>query len=314
MASARARMISCTRSMLARFRPPYRRASCSASASIQNARRSTPSTMSGGHGLGFDDVPRACRARQDRCDVLPDREVVAGKVGAGERRHDDPHVEIETLVARLAVEALHDRQLRRLGRRVRRGGVRGPVDARARRRREDRRSPALRHHARHEGAQAVQQAEHVGVDGRAPHVEVRVEEPIGTRCSGVEERHVDPTEAVERGRRRGATRRSELAMSVGTPTTVVPPALSSSTARWSRSARRDREHQLHPAVGEHGRGRPADPRRATGDHRDLPLEAHDQAVGWSTLTEVRFSAVQSNVPGFFGNTRTHFSFLICITR
>ena len=141
MASARARMISCTRSMLARFRPPYRRASCSASASIQNARCSTPSTMRAATRLGFDDCSGQAVRGETRCDVLPDREVVAGQVGAGEWRHDDPDVEIEPFVARLAVEALHDRELRRLGRRVRRGGVRGPVDARARRRREDRRIP-----------------------------------------------------------------------------------------------------------------------------------------------------------------------------
>ena len=93
-----------------------------------------------------------------------------------------------------------------------------------------------------------------------------------------------------------------------------PPALSSSTARWSRSARRDTSTSCIPrSANAVAVARPI-PVEPTGDHRDLPLEPHDQAVGWSTLTEVRFSAVQSNVPGFFGNTRTHFSSLICITR
>ena len=161
--------------------------------------------------------------------------------------------------------------------------------------------------------QAVQQAEHVGVDGRAPDVEVRVEEPIGTRCPGVEERHIDPTEAVERdvGEVRHVVRARDVG---GHADDRRATRASARRPRLEPIGAPGREHQLHPTVGERGRGRPTDPRRATGDHRDLPLEPHGQAVGWSTLTEVRFSAVQSNVPGFFGNTRTHFSSLICITR
>ena len=123
--------------------------------------------------------------------------------------------------------------------------------------------PPCADHARHERVQAVQQAEHVGVDGRAPDVEVRVEEPIGTRCAGVEERHVDPTEAVERDVRE--MRHVARARDVGghaddrraTRAQLVDRALEPIGAPG-------REHQLHPTVR---RTRPRSPDRSPSSHR-----------------------------------------------
>jgi len=44
----------------------------------------------------------------------------------------------------------------------------------------------------------VHEAEDVDVDRHPPDVDVRIEQPVTARSAGVEERHVDPTERVER--------------------------------------------------------------------------------------------------------------------
>ena len=52
-----------------------------------------------------------------------------------------------------------------------------------------------REHARNERLESVHEAENVRADGRLPHVEIGIDQPIGAGAAGVEERDVDTRNA-----------------------------------------------------------------------------------------------------------------------